>query len=544
MSDAEASAFLALDHNAVIAASAGTGKTHLITNVYLALVLGLGPDRRPVPAERIAATTFSRAAAREIRERLEQRLAVLSGEARIEGVVGLDPLLDQLVRARDLSARELANRAARALEELPRAFIDTLHGLATRIVRTHALALELSPGFTILDENAAFEDAEATLDEVLVQALEQPGETALAARALVDAAYGLEGTRAALMNLLGLLDEEGIDASALSDAPHLADAASMSRTIAEAARAVQAGGRAHPLAAPAQEVLSALGIRRDYAALERGLCGLLKDRRPQLEKYEGGSALLGLLDDTLLLPKASKVDRVRASVRFLSGAEALSTEARGIAELLARAQRVLRERRIARGQLGFSDVLWLSRHTLLERPDLQIEVGETLDALLVDEFQDTSRVQRDLLLLLWQTPEAARRRRPGDLPDVSGTRPRGLVVVGNGKQSNLCLRGADVSVYARLAAELAGKPAADALDLRGVSPSTTPVAKFAALTRNFRIGARHFALRQPCRPARLRGRAAPRLRDPLHRPRSAGAGAHRFITRKGDADRGRRCREQ
>ena len=64
MSEAEASASLALDHNAVIAASAGTGKTHLITNVYLALVLGLGPDRRPVPAERIAATTFSRAAAR------------------------------------------------------------------------------------------------------------------------------------------------------------------------------------------------------------------------------------------------------------------------------------------------------------------------------------------------------------------------------------------------------------------------------------------------------------------------------------------------
>jgi ATP-dependent helicase/nuclease subunit A len=486
VSDAEASASLALDHNAVIAASAGTGKTHLITNVYLALVLGLGPDRRPVPAERIAATTFSRAAAREIRERLEQRLSVLSGEARIEGVVGLDSLLEQLVRERDLSARELARRASRALEELPRAFIDTLHGLATRIVRTHALALELSPGFTILDENAAFEDAEATLDEVLVQALEEPGEMALAARALVDAAYGLDGTRAALMNLLGLLDEEGIDASALSDAPHLADAASMSRTIAEAARAVQAGGRTHPLSAPAQEVLSALGIRRDFAALERGLSGLLKDRRPQLEKYQGGSALVGLLDETLLRPKASKADRIRASVRFLAGAEALSAEARGIAALLARAQRVLRQRRIARGQLGFSDVLWLSRHTLLQRPDLQIEVGETLDALLVDEFQDTSRVQRDLLLLLWQTPEAARRRRPGDLPDVSGTRPRGLVVVGDRKQSIYAFRGADVSVYARLAAELAGKPAADALDLRGVRPSTTPVAKFAALTRNFR----------------------------------------------------------
>ena len=70
MSEAADPTALALEQNAVIAASAGTGKTPLLTNLYLALVLGLGPDGKPVAAERIAATTFSRAAAREIRERL------------------------------------------------------------------------------------------------------------------------------------------------------------------------------------------------------------------------------------------------------------------------------------------------------------------------------------------------------------------------------------------------------------------------------------------------------------------------------------------
>ena len=493
----DSSTLLALDRNAVIAASAGTGKTHLITNVYLALVLGLGPDRRPVAADRIAATTFSRAAAREIRERLEQRLSLLAGEARIDNVVGLDPLLERLAQAADLSARKLAERAARALEELPRAFIDTLHGLAARVVRNNALALDLSPGFTILDESAAFEDAEATLDEVLAEALdsapstfaggaEERAEITTATRALIDAAYGLDGTRAALMNLLGLLDEEGIDAGSLIGAPHEADATALRDAIAFAARAVECGGRAHPLARPARATLAALTDPFDSSSLETALQDLLKERRPQLEKYEGGRALVALLDDTLLLPRASKSARIRATVRFLAGAKTLSGEARGVARLLAHAQRMLRQRRMARGKLGFGDVLWLSRHALLERPELQLEVGEELDALLVDEFQDTSRVQRDLLLLLWQSPEAAARRRPGELPDVATIRPRGLVVVGDRKQSIYAFRGADVSVYARLAAELAGQAAAEALDLRGVRPSAAPVATFSALTRNFR----------------------------------------------------------
>ena len=45
------SALPGLERNAVVAASAGTGKTHLITNIYLSHVLGLRSDRRQVPAE-------------------------------------------------------------------------------------------------------------------------------------------------------------------------------------------------------------------------------------------------------------------------------------------------------------------------------------------------------------------------------------------------------------------------------------------------------------------------------------------------------------
>ena len=115
-----------LERNAVIAASAGTGKTQLLTGIYLAFALGLSADGKPVPCERIVATTFSRAAAAEIRERLESRLAALIGSE--------DPARDsllELARERGLPEKELRERAQRVLEELPRATIDTLHGLST-----------------------------------------------------------------------------------------------------------------------------------------------------------------------------------------------------------------------------------------------------------------------------------------------------------------------------------------------------------------------------------------------------------------------------
>src|SRR5262249_3748974 len=82
LSDVDATIF-AFRRNVVVAASAGTGKTHRLTALYLLLALGLTSmgqeDARtpapPVTPERIIATTFSRAAALEISLRIERALA-------------------------------------------------------------------------------------------------------------------------------------------------------------------------------------------------------------------------------------------------------------------------------------------------------------------------------------------------------------------------------------------------------------------------------------------------------------------------------------
>ncbi len=474
-----------LERNAVVAASAGTGKTHLLTNIFLAHVLGLRSDGEAIAPERIVATTFSRAAAREIRERLELRLSILCGEADPSAGIGLDDTLEALVQVREVSPDLLRERAARALEGLPRTLVDTLHGLSIRLLRQHALELGLPPGFGILDEHEASEEARATIEEVLARALTQGPARALSVRALIELCQGLENTGTAVAQLLSLLDEEGLTAEELWLPDHARDAATLREGLGSAASVVSRCDADHPLRPAAQASLDALsGLPASAPALHEALVALTKPNRPQLEKLPEGRHVLGAIE--LLLGKKSKDERIRASVQFLCHAQSLDVEAHGVRALLKEIQQELLGRRRARGRFAFGDLLRLSRDALRDRPDLAVRSITELDLLLVDEFQDTSRVQRDLVLLLREAPGNAQRRTPGQLPEAGRLGGRGLVVVGDRKQSIYAFRGADVSVFARLAAELAGEPAVTALELRGVRGNPHPVADLWPLTKNYR----------------------------------------------------------
>src|SRR6185369_512098 len=95
--------------------------------------------------------------------------------------------LAALAQERGLSRAELSRRAARALEELPDASIDTLHNLCGRILREHGLELGIAPSFTILEEQRSLEDTEQAIDEVLSEALGEAGSAQLGAQQLLDA---------------------------------------------------------------------------------------------------------------------------------------------------------------------------------------------------------------------------------------------------------------------------------------------------------------------------------------------------------------------
>lgn len=476
-----------LSRNAVVAASAGTGKTELLTSIYIGHCLGLSADGALISPTRIVATTFSRAAAREIRERLEKRLGAIAGADEQEHDKRLGDALRQLASERELSRAELTRRAARALEELPDASIDTLHNLCARILREHGLELGISPSFTILEEQRSLEETEQAIDEVLSEALSDSGLSALGAQQLLDAAGGLDRLRGWMLSLLARLDDEGLDATELSRGDEGAAARRMETRLYEVCREI-AGDPGSPRAPHARAVLDALQTRPEGVLsadrLSRAFATLAAEKKGRTGA--GAAQLKELLDQTR---GNNNAEKARALVRLIVEGPTLDERLLGVATVIAEIQRRLRQRHVAQRSLGFGDLLRLTRDGLRDRPEIARAAGGRIDLLLVDEFQDTSRVQCDLLLLLRERPEQNQRRAPGTLPAAADIAPRGLVVVGDRKQSIYGFRGADVSVFAELSTALAGAEAARLLDL---PPDATPpddapaVAEVSTLVASYR----------------------------------------------------------
>jgi exodeoxyribonuclease V beta subunit len=129
----------------LIEASAGTGKTWTIAALYLRLVLGHGNEDtshgRPLRPSDILVMTFTRAATRELSERIRERL--LDAARYFRGVDGgvrdafLDALLEEYRGDPDALARA-AHRLVTAAEAMDDAAVFTIDAWCQRMLREHA----------------------------------------------------------------------------------------------------------------------------------------------------------------------------------------------------------------------------------------------------------------------------------------------------------------------------------------------------------------------------------------------------------------------
>lgn len=148
----------------LIEASAGTGKTWTIAALYLRLVLGHGEANgfaRPLLPPEILVMTFTRAATRElsnrVRERLVQAAAYFRGDSYVD-----DPYLEALADSYADDAERLvaAHRLVLAAETMDEAAIFTIDAWCQRMLREHAFDSGiLFDEELVSDERALFEDA-------------------------------------------------------------------------------------------------------------------------------------------------------------------------------------------------------------------------------------------------------------------------------------------------------------------------------------------------------------------------------------------------
>ncbi len=434
--------------SAFVAASAGSGKTKLLTDRLLRLMLnGATP-------ERIQCLTFTKAAAAEMAVRLQKILgrwvtlddAVLARELKALRVV---PSQQALADARALFARVL---------DLPGGMrIGTIHAFCQSLLRRFPLEASLSPHFRIVDDLDA--------EDALTEAREHMLSHASAPR-----------MRAALDRLAGLAsaDQFGRHVATLQgNLPRLKDALALGDGLEEAQRralgvtaqtadeiiALAVNWQAEPVLREAAQIVQRLGAKRCAERAERILGWLELEAAERCEHWprwceefltkEGGPrAASGFASKSVLdaHPDLARhfldeCDRIIAAndacqaLRVAAVSTALLTLAAPVLDSYARYKETS-------GLLDYDDLIGRTSGLLVDPGAAWVlyKLDGGLDHLLLDEVQDTAPEQWRIAHALTEeffAGEAAR--------DMKRT----VFAVGDRKQSIYSFQGADIDAFDR-----------------------------------------------------------------------------------------------
>ena len=164
------------DHNLVVTAGAGTGKTTLLVDRLAHLILR---NPEPVKITEIVALTFTNKAADEmklrLRERLQAYLAVeLDRQPESDAERKTFHAVEELIARYRLSKDDMDGRIRDALRNLERSDIGTIHSFAANLLRLYPIEAGVDPQFRE-DDGSEFdrlfdEQWDAWLDQELALA--------------------------------------------------------------------------------------------------------------------------------------------------------------------------------------------------------------------------------------------------------------------------------------------------------------------------------------------------------------------------------------
>ena len=138
----------------LVEASAGTGKTHAITTLFVRLLL-----ERGVTADQILVVTYTNAATAELRDRIRRRLvAALAGCGRPERLPDAEGDLRDLLRRREPRAAEDRRALELALRSFDETAISTVHAFCQRVLRENAFECGASFDAELLGDESRLRD--------------------------------------------------------------------------------------------------------------------------------------------------------------------------------------------------------------------------------------------------------------------------------------------------------------------------------------------------------------------------------------------------
>ena len=416
-----------LDRPLFVSAGAGSGKTFTLTR---RIVYALSPESGPFVEhlDQVLAITFTKDAAAEIRDRVRRAL--------------IDEGMDE---------------EALTVDD---AWISTIHGMCSRILRAHALELGIDPEFTVLTDT----------DELMDQAVEH----VLARATAPDAAPELAASLKSLYAWYPMAGDGGPFGAGTTIKGLVRELLELSSQLPGGMDDVCVARGQADTAALADAYRAALGASK--AATEKAQVAL--DAIDAFEASGKTMADAARLMMSCTMPRASKafpkeqVELLKAeaadafiNIVLACGGPALDALV-GLARSVEAEYRALKASQSA---LDNNDLLRMAYEALRDYPAIRAAYEGRFKMVMIDEFQDTDQMQVDLIRYL------------------TGAGERALCTVGDAQQSIYRFRGAEVEVFRRQERKVGASGTAEAAAGVGAAAAAdAPVGELVKLVRNFR----------------------------------------------------------
>src|SRR3989339_425260 len=471
------------DKNIVVTAGAGTGKTTLLVNRMLHLLLGHKRfQTEESPILRIVAMTFTEKAASEMKIRLMQELekivSFINGHASQEDEKKLEDLLSDIRDLYQTTPGEIERRAKKSLEDIDKALIGTIHSFAAYILRLYPIESGVVPGF-VVDEGDIFDEL---FDKEWTKWLE--AELALNSSNAniwknVLKRLDIESLKEFAKRLSGFtipLNSLTVDVGNKSviDHPHPNPPPSRGRDSGNQAPHIHPspGGAAllHPpniqslvdslinkinevipsCEKPNNNLLTQLHeLSKILESVKKQGIGYLNTLEYDLDK-DVSKAKTGWTDEGFSAAQelAKKCHTLLKKLKTVD--DDFITTTIGITLPFAKG---FRQTYLSQGYVSFDGLLTLTRDLLQNKVFRYIreKLKNEFRAILVDEFQDTDPVQYEIVLFLSE----ASGHYSKDARKVT-LEPGKLFIVGDPKQSIYAFRRADIEAYEQVVKQVCG----------------------------------------------------------------------------------------
>lgn len=391
-----------LDKPLFVAAGAGSGKTFTLTQrIVWALKDGSGAEGKPYlnSLDQALIITFTNAAATEIKERVREALE-----------------------------KEGLHSAALQVDD---AWISTIHGMCSRILKIHALDLGLDPEFEIIDDMTRNQLVNISIEEVLRELSQDESY----AEFLSTYAGNRDALKSRIETLISYAQSSPVGMDAISFVGDSSDLEVLKAELESLCGALEALKAAIAATKP-DEAEQLQNVQSELSSkLQQHLVLSLTDFDQAFWEALGKAVKAIRSSKEIKNVKDEAVYRLKVCSALFGLIQDMS-EGQSLKDVTEQVYKLFKQKKLAVGGLDNDDLLHLTAKVFEEHPEIAAVYTDKFKLVMVDEFQDTDQQQVQMI------------------KSLSGKDAQYLTTVGDAQQSIYRFRGADVDVFFRRQTEV------------------------------------------------------------------------------------------